>query len=279
MIGRRRLRDELRRLSNSPVSVLDPMRAQQLERRVLGAARPRELELVDGETRIPPPAGRRLAAVVTLAAACVVAVVVIASLDGAGSTDRILFTSGDVEVVLPDGSVVDESSRMVVPDGSIVRLGRNGRAEFDGMTVAGVGDYLVTRDGLTLMTTSDRPRSTSPPTARRDVSPTSVAEGPAVVSRPRASEPGPATTGGRPTTTVLGPTTTTVRDAAPTEVRPPSTAQREVPLPPDTPEPRQALPESPTTSSAPTTIPPQTSSERSSNPPVRQELPGRRGHP
>ena len=275
MIGRRRLRDELRRLSNSPVPVLDPVRAQQLERRVLGAVRPRELELVDSETTIPRPTGRRLAAVATLAAACVLAVVAIASLDGAGSTDRILFTSGDVEVVLPDGSAVDQSSRMVVPDGSIVRLGRNGRAQVDGMTVAGAGDYLVTRDGLTLMAVPDRPRSSSPPTAGRGVSPTSVAEGPAVVSRPRSSEPDPATTVGRPTTTVLGRTTTTVLSAATTVVRPSSTAQREVPPPPppDTLEPRQARPESPTTSSAPATIPPPTSSE-----PSRQG-PDRRGRP
>ena len=99
---------------------------------MLGAARHRELELVDAEPVDVPRASRRRVAVVTLAAACLLAVVVIASLDRTGSSDRILSMSGDVEVVLPDGSVVEGSAGMDVPDGAILRLGRAGRPRSTG---------------------------------------------------------------------------------------------------------------------------------------------------
>ena len=72
-------------------------RASRVERR--GA--PRELELVDAGSVDPQRTSRRRTAVVALAAACVLAIVVIGSLDRAGSSDRILSMSGDVEVVLP----------------------------------------------------------------------------------------------------------------------------------------------------------------------------------
>ena len=185
-----------------------------------------------------PRASRRRAAIVTLAAACLLAVVVIASLDRAGSPDRILSMSGDVEVVLPDGSVVEGSAGMDVPDGAILRLGRDGEAEVDGITISGAGDYLVTPDGLTLLTLE--PAGTDPSACRR--------RGRAVQpSRPRhrwwspdrvRPSPTPATTLVRPTTTVGDSATTTVvrptttgRDTATTAVRP-TTSQRAAPPPP-----------------------------------------------
>ena len=92
----------------------------------------------------------------------------IGSLDPTGSSDRILSTSGDVEVVLPDGSVVDGTAGMDVPDGAILRLGRDGEAEVDGITIAGAGDYLVTPDGLTLLTVVE-PTDADPSACRRAV--------------------------------------------------------------------------------------------------------------
>jgi len=268
MTRRGRLRDELRRLGNSPVPVLDPARAQRLEHRVLSAARPRELELVEAEPVDAPRVSRR-AAVGALAAACFLAVVVIASLDGAGSSDRIVSMSGDVDVVLPDGSVVDGAAGMDVPDGAILRLGEDGEAEVDGITIAGAGDYLVTPDGLTLLTS--KPPTPMPPAATGGDEPSSLpAEAPVVVTRPRPTAPGPASTIVRTTTTAresattaVARPTTTGRETATTGVRPP-TSQRDAPAPPvGSLEPRQTVPPTPATSTAPATIPPPSRSEPS----------------
>jgi hypothetical protein len=275
MTRRGRLRDELRRLGNSPVPVLDAARAQRLERRVLGAARPRELELVDAGSDDPPRSSRRRVAVITLAAACVFGVIVIASLDPAGSSDRILSMTGDVDVVFPDGSVVDGTAGMTVPDGAILRLGRDGEAEVDGMTISGAGDYLVTPNGLTLLTTSNLPPSTNPRANGADEQATVAGEVPVVPSRPHSTEPGSATTVLRPTTTDRDSATTTVvrptttgRDTATTAVQP-TTAQRVAPPPPvGSVEPRPTAPPSPTTSSAPATVRPPPRSEPTSTGPA-----------
>lgn len=275
MTQRGHLRDELRRLGSSPVPVLDPARAQRLERRVLDAARPRELELVGADSIDARRTSRRRSVVVALAAACVLAIAVIGSLDRAGSSERILFTSGDVEVELPDGSVVAGSDGMRVPDGTILRLGRNGEAAVDGITVSGAGDYLVTPDGLRLLTTSNPSASSSPPTTGPDDPSTIAAGAPAVGAAPGSTEPAPAITVVRPTTTVRVPATTivrpttTARDSPTTVVAPPTTSQRVAPPPPaSSPEPRPTAPPSPTTSTVPATTPPTTVSEPSSDGPA-----------
>ena len=263
MTKRGQLRDELRRLGNAPVPVLDPVRAQQLERRVLsGAARPPELELVDAGSVDTQRTSRRRTAVVALAAACVLAIVVIGSLDRTRSSDRILSATGDVEVVLPDGSVVDGSTGMVVPDGSILRLGQRAHAEIDGITVSGAGSYRVTRDGLTLLTTSNPPASTSPAATRAGPPSTVTVVAPAVATVPGPTRPDPATTAVRPTTTQGEPATTavrpttTVRDTATTAVRPP-TSQRVAPPPAaNSVEPLPTTPAAPSTTSRPDTTPP-----------------------
>ncbi len=234
MTRRRRLRDDLRRLGNSPVQLLDPARAQRLERRVLSATGPRELELVEAGSSDPPRPNHRRAAVLTLAAACVLGIIVIASLDRSGSSERILSMSGDVDVVFPDGSVVDGTAGMTVPDGVILRLGRDGEAEVDGMTISGAGDYLVTPDGLTLLPASNPP-PTDPPANGPDEEAGAVAEAPV---RPDSTEPDPPTTVLRPTTTdresatttAVRPTTTE-RATATTAVQP-TTSQRVAPPPP-----------------------------------------------
>lgn len=263
MTNRARLRDELRRLGNAPVPVLDPVRAQQLERRVLsGAVRAPELELVDAGPVETRRTSRRRTAVVALAAACVLAIVVIGSLDRTRSSDRVLFSSGDVEVVLPDGSVVDGSTGMVVPDGAILRLGPRARAEVNGVTVSGAGDYRVTREGLTLLTTSNPPASTSPTETRAGSPSTVTVAAPAVAPAPGATRPDPTTTAARrpatrgdPPTTAVRPTTT-VRDTA-TPVVPPPTSQRVAPPPvADSLETRPTNPSAPSTTSRPDTTPP-----------------------
>jgi hypothetical protein len=247
MTTRGRLRDELRRLGNTPVPVLGPGRAQQLERRVLSAARPRELELVDAESIETRRPSRRLAAVVTLAAACLLAVVAIGSLGQTREPDRILSTSGEVEVVLPDGSVVDGSAGMVVPDGAILRLGRDGEAAVDGITISGAGDYLVTRDGLTLLTTSNPPASTSAPTTGPHEQSTVAAGAPVGGIAPVSTARDPAPTVVRPTTTERGPAITVTR---------PTNSQRVAQPPPvASVEPRRTVPPSATTSPPPPSVP------------------------
>jgi hypothetical protein len=273
MTRRGRLRDELRRLANSPVTVLDAARAQRLEHRVLGAARPRELEMVEAEPVDTPRASRRRAAVVAFAAACVLAVVVIASLDRAGSPDRIVSMSGDVDVVLPDGSVVDGTARMEVPDGAILRLGEDGAAEVDGITIAGAGDYLVTADGVTLLT-SEPPAPIPPAATGGDERSSLPAEPPVVVTRPRPTALDSSSTLVRPSTTQRAPATTAVvrptttgSETATTGVRP-TTSQRDAPAPPiGSLEPRQTVPSTPT-STAPSTIAPPSRSEPSGSGPA-----------
>jgi len=273
MTKRGRLRDELRRLGSSPVPVLDPSRAQRLERRVMDAAHPRELELVEAGSIDERRASRRRVAIAVLAAACLLAIVVVGSLGRGGSSDQILLTSGDVEVELPDGSLVDGSNGMRIPDGAILRLGRDGEAEVDGVTVSGAGDYLVTRDGLTLLTTSNPPASTSSTTTGPDDA--STAAGAPAAAAPGSNEPAPAITVARPTTTERVPATTVVRpttterDSATTVHPPPTTSQRVAPPPPaSSPEPRPTDPPSPTTSTVPTTTPPTTVSEPPSDGPA-----------
>ena len=295
MTARGRLRDELRRLGNSPIPVLDPGRAQQLERRVLGATRHREL--VDAEAVDARRTSRRRSAVVALALACVVAIAVIGSVDRTRSLDRILFASGDVEVVLPDGSVVDGTTGMVLPDGSILRLGQRAEARVDGITVSSAGSYRVTRDGLTLLTASNPPASPAPPAPPATTgagAPTTVAPGsPAVATVPRRTEPDPTTTSVRPTTTTQGdptttsvrPTTTTqephdnrlrptttVRDTATPVVRPP-TSQRVAPPPPaDSLATRPTPPPAPSTTTRPDTTPPPSGTAAPNGSPARLDV-------
>ena len=269
MTERGHLRDELRRLGNAPVPLLDSVRSERLERRVLGAALPRELVLVDDESIDGRRPGRRIAAVISLAAACLLAVAVVGSLDRTREPDRILSTSGDVEVVLPDGSVVDGTTGMVVPDGAILRLGSDGEAEVDGITISGAGDYLVTRDGLTLLTTTnppastrptDRPPATRPPSSDPDEPAVVAADAPSDSTVPRSTEPDPAPN-------VVTPTTTPTTDQRPGDDRRPADddSQRVAPPPVASMDPRVTAP---STSSVPDTTPPTSRTDPRSDAPA-----------
>ena len=206
MTKRGRLRDELRRLGSSPVPVLDPARAQRLERRVLARRAARELELVDADSIDTRRTSRRRSVVVALAAACVLAIVVIgiARPGGIVGSDpvRCRATSRWCSLM---GRWSHGSAGMSVPDGAILRLGRNGEAEVDGITVSGAGDYLVTRDGLTLLTTSNPSASDSSPTTGPDDPSTAQLGHQWCGAAPGPTEPAPAITVVRPTTTERDP--------------------------------------------------------------------------
>jgi hypothetical protein len=130
--SRRELRSLLRAAGSRPVPPLAPAFVVERDTRL----RSRVLVLEPRATRRDRRARRP--AVVSGAAAAAAALVVVGALTGVAAgpgadAELVLGTAVDTVVSFPDGSTVDGSRGLVLPDGAVVRTGPNGRAAAGGV--------------------------------------------------------------------------------------------------------------------------------------------------
>lgn len=235
-----------------------------------------EARLFDAIGASPPaPAGRRKAAPVLIGAvaACLLALVVLAVGWFAAADDQyVLAAAVDVEVVLPDGEVVEGAAGLVLPVGSVVNV--RGSMEIAGV-VYGPGDYVITADGP--VATAGAADGGIGPDPRVDAG---DGGGAPVTSTTAPVRPGVVDDGGGPTTTSRPPAggavppatdrpvgvdlgdsrpTTTTRPARPT-----TTVPRDPPPTTTTTDPPQATTAPPRDTTATTTAP--TTAPRNSPP-------------
>ena len=120
---------------------------------------PEFVALADPHGTAPPPAialeprrrSRLRPALVMGAAAAALTLVLVGALTGlvngpAAEAQLQLASAVDTVVVLPDGSTVDGTRGLPLPDGAVVRIGPNGRASAGGVDL-GPGDEAVVEDG------------------------------------------------------------------------------------------------------------------------------------
>jgi hypothetical protein len=208
------LRPEFVALAEPHGAMLPPAVALQPPRRLRPARRP---------------------ALVMGAAAAALTLVLVGALSGivggpSAEAQLHLASAVDAVVVLPDGSTVDGTRGLALPDGARLRIGPNGRASAGGVDL-GPGDEAVVEDGRLLLTRSAESVPAIPvtPPAGGEGTPPASVDGAAAVEGapappPAPPAPAPAPAGASPTDAV--PAVPEVPPAAPALTTP------TLPLPP-----------------------------------------------
>ena len=202
----------LREAGRAPVPPPDPAFATMLEERLRAGTLAPE-PVAPGPTRT---AGRRwYPAAVAMAAALAVVLGAVAVQRNGEDTVRVA-SATDTVVVLPDGTVGPATPGLLLPDGSRLQTGSNGRV-VAGDTELGPKQEATVRKGTVRPSPTTAPpaaapttTTTTPPVKPTSPRPTSPTTAPKVVVTPSTTKPTTRPTDTKPTTTstVTGPTTT-----------------------------------------------------------------------
>ena len=210
--SRRELRSLLRAAGSRPVPPLAPAFLAERDARL--RSRAPALVLEPRATRRDRRARRP--AVVSGAAAAAAALVVVGALTGVvagpgADAELVLGTAVDTVVSFPDGSTVDGSRGLTLPDGAVIRTGPHGRAAAGGVEL-GPGLEAVVDSGELLASSSTQASPAEPVTpGQGDATAAAVVE--------RTVDPAP------PDATAL--------TVAPAEAPAPADAARRLDLPPE----------------------------------------------
>jgi hypothetical protein len=217
---RRELRSMLRTAGARPVPRLRP--------EFVALAEPHGAMLPPAAALEPPQRLRpvRRPALVMGAAAAALTLVLVGALTGivggpSAEAGLQLASAVDTVVVLPDGSTVDGTRGLALPDGAVLRIGPNGRASAGDVDL-GPGDEAVVEDGRLVPTSAAEAAPTTPVAPSPDAggaAPAAVEDPAAAVVEPPAPPPSPpAPGGGAPTQAV--PAAPEVPPAAPAVTTP-----------------------------------------------------------